>query len=58
MGTNYAPLVADFFLFCYMTESSCCHYLSLIKLMLLKHSTTNQDNWVTYSMMTILVLDK
>ena len=44
MGTNYAPLVAEicFFLFV-IRETSCCLFLRIIKLMLLKLLTLPQD---------------
>ena len=46
MGTNYAPLVADLFLFCY-EEISCCLFLMLSKLKLLKHLNQHLDIWTT-----------
>ena len=36
MGTNCAPLLADFFLFCYERLTLFCLCLTIIKLMLLK----------------------
>ena len=42
MGTNCAPLVADLFSFV-MRENSCCLYLTIIKLKLLKLLTPSLD---------------
>ena len=41
MGTNSAPLVADFF--SVVRESSCCLFLTIIKQMLLKHLNLPKD---------------
>ena len=42
MGNNCAPLVADLFFFV-MRETSCCLLMTIIKQMLLKHSTLPED---------------
>ena len=41
MGTNWASLVADLFLF-FMRETSCCLFLTIIKLMLLNLNSTSR----------------
>ena len=42
IGTNYSPLPADLFLFCYERDFM-FSFLTIIKLMLLKHLTLPQD---------------
>ena len=46
MGTSCAPLVADlFFFFCFvMSETSCCLFLAILKLILLNHITLPPRN--------------
>ena len=46
IGANCAPLVADLFMF-FMKETSCRLFLTIIKLMLLKHLTLPQDIYMT-----------
>ena len=46
MGTNYAPLIADLFLFCY--ERDFMTFLTLSKLKLLKHLNLLLDIWTTF----------
>ena len=38
-GTHRSPLIADLFLVSYERETSCCLFLTIIKLMMLKHLT-------------------
>ena len=42
VGTNCAPLVADLFLFFFIRETSCCLFLTIIKLMFLNLSSTSR----------------
>ena len=48
MGTNCAPLVADFFLFCYERDFMTFFFLTLSKLKLLTHLNLYLDIWTTF----------
>ena len=55
MGTNCAPLVADFFC-SIMRETSCCPFQRITNLVLLKLSILLLGIWMTYRTLTITFL--
>ena len=56
MGTNCAPLVADFFFICYERDFMKTFFLTLSKLKLFKHLNLHLGIWTTFKILTIHTL--